>query len=238
MNEARKRALPRLSSLGRNPVRSGRALVHWGEPMTSDEELLTAWRAGDREAGDSLLARHFDVVCRFFYFKVGEPAAADLIQQTFLAICEGKQRFRGESAFRTYLLGTARMVLLAHLRRKRRDAARLDPIEHSLAGFGPSPTSALARRREQAILLEALRELPIDLQIAFELYHLEGATAGELAQIYGLSEPGMYGRLRKARLLVIASCEKLAETRELCQSTVEHLDDWVRELRDLPKRAI
>lgn len=199
--------------------------------MASDEELLTAWRAGDRAAGDALLSRHFDAVCRFFYFKVGEEAAADLIQQTFLALCEGKERFRGESAFRSYLLGTARLVLLTHFRKKRREADHVDPLEHSVAALGPSPTSALARRREEEILLQALRELPIDLQIAFELYHLEGVTAAELGRIFGLSEPGMYGRLRKARLLVIAACERLAETPALRASTVERLDDWIRELQ-------
>ena len=201
--------------------------------MERDEDLLDRWRDGDRGAGERLLARHFDVVCRFFYFKVPEDVAADLIQQTFLALCEGKQRFRGESPFRASLLGTARLVLLSHLRRKRRDAEHLDPLEHSVAALGPSPTSALARRREEQLLLQALRELPLDLQIAFELYHLEGLTAGELAQMYGLSEPGMYGRLRKARLLTIAACERLAETAALRSSTVERLDDWVRELQKL-----
>lgn len=198
--------------------------------MASDEELLTAWRAGDRAAGDGLLQRHFDAVCRFFYFKVGEAAAADLIQQTFLALCEGKERFRGESAFRSYLLGTARFVLLTHFRKKRREADHVDPLEHSVASLGPSPTSALAHRREEEILLQALRELPIDLQIAFELYHLEGVTAAELGRIFGLSEPGMYGRLRKARNLVVAACERLAETPALRASTVERLEDWIREL--------
>lgn len=201
--------------------------------MERDEDLLDRWRDGDRGAGERLLARHFDVVCRFFYFKVSEDVAADLIQQTFLALCEGKQRFRGESPFRAYLLGTARLVLLSHFRHKRRDAEHLDPLEHSVTALAPSPTSVLARRREEQILLQALRELPLDLQIAFELYHLEGVTAGELAQMYGLSEPGMYGRLRKARLLTIAACERLAETAALRTSTVEHLDDWVRELQKL-----
>ena len=51
--------------------------------------------------------------------------------------------------------------------------------------------------------------------------------------MYGLSEPGMYGRLRKARLLTIAACERLAETAALRSSTVERLDDWVRELQKL-----
>jgi RNA polymerase sigma factor (sigma-70 family) len=198
--------------------------------VASDEELLTAWRAGDRAAGDALLQRHFDAVCRFFYFKVGEAAAADLIQQTFLAMCEGKQRFRGESAFRSYLLGTARLVLLTHFRKKRREADHVDPLEHSVAALGPSPTSALAHRREEEILLQALRELPIDLQIAFELYHLEGVTAAELGRIFGLSEPGMYGRLRKARTLVVAACERLADSPALRASTVERLEDWIREL--------
>jgi len=89
----------------------------------------------------------------------------------------------------------------------------------------------VARRREEQILLQALRSLPLELQIVFELYHLEGLTAGELAAMHCISEPGMYGRLRKARLLTIAACERLAETPALRQSTVDRLEDWARELR-------
>lgn len=196
----------------------------------ADDALLAAWRAGDRGAGEALLARHFDVVCRFFHNKVGDEAP-DLIQQTFLAMCEGRERFRGDSEFRGYLLGTARNVLLGHFRGKRRQAERFDPLEHSVADLQLSFTSVVAKQREEAILLQALRGLPLELQVVFELYHLEGMTAGELAKMYGISEPGMYGRLRKARLLTIAACERLAETPALRQSTVDRLDDWARELR-------
>ena len=199
-------------------------------PVAEDLELLTSWRAGDRAAGEALLARHFDTVCRFFHNKVGDDAP-DLIQQTFLALCESRERFRGEAPFRSYLLGTARNVLLAHFRRKRKQAERFDPLEHSVADQQTSFTTELARRREEQILLQALRSLPLELQIVFELYHLEGLTAGELAAMHGISEPGMYGRLRKARLLTIAACERLAETPALRESTIGHLDDWARELR-------
>lgn len=195
----------------------------------TDDALLTAWRAGDRSAGDALLARHFDVVCRFFYNKVGDEAP-DLIQRTFLALCEGRERFRGDSEFRGYLLGTARNVLLSHFREKRRAADRFDALEHSVEDLQLSFTSVVAQRREEEILLQALRSLPVELQVVFELYHLEGMTAGELAKMHGISEPGMYGRLRKARLLTIAACEKLAETPALRESTVDRLDDWARSL--------
>ncbi len=199
--------------------------------MGEDLELLTAWRAGDRAAGEALLARHFDAVCRFFHNKVGDDAS-DLIQQTFLALCEGRERYRGEAGFRGYVLGVARNLLLAHFRRKRKQAERFDPLEHSVADLQASFTSELTRRREEQILLQALRSLPLELQIVFELYHLEGLTAGQLAAMHGISEPGMYGRLRKARLLTIAACERLAETPALRVSTVEKIDDWARALRE------
>jgi hypothetical protein len=46
-----------------------------------DLELLQRWREGDQDAGELLLARHFDAVCRFFRNKVGD-AAPDLIQRS------------------------------------------------------------------------------------------------------------------------------------------------------------
>jgi RNA polymerase sigma-70 factor (ECF subfamily) len=199
-------------------------------PVDEDLELLTAWRAGDRVAGEALLARHFDAVCRFFHNKVGDDAA-DLIQQTFLALCEGRERYRGEAGFRGYVLGVARNLLFSYFRGKRKQAERFDPLAQSVADLQASFTSVLTRRREEQILLQALRSLPLDLQVVFELYHLEGLTAGQLAGMYGISEPGMYGRLRKARLLTIAACARLAETPALRDATVEGLDDWARALR-------
>jgi RNA polymerase sigma factor (sigma-70 family) len=197
-----------------------------------DAVLLERWREGDRDAGELLVARHFDGLCRFFRNKVGDDAP-DLIQQTFLACCEGRERIRGESRFRTYLFGVAKNVLFTHFRRRRKAAERFDPLEESVAQLGPTFGSALGRRREEQVLLQALRSLPLDLQIVFELYHLEGLTAGELAQMHGITESGMYGRLRKARLLVIAEVERIAETPDLRKSTVHGLDDWAAGLRDL-----
>ena len=52
--------------------------------MESDAELVDAWRAGDRGAGEALFERHYDAVARFFHNKVGD-AASDLIQRAFLA---------------------------------------------------------------------------------------------------------------------------------------------------------
>lgn len=62
----------------------------------SDEELLAAWRAGERRAGELLFERYYEPVARFFFNKT--DAAAELIQQTFLACVEGAAKFRGPGA--------------------------------------------------------------------------------------------------------------------------------------------
>lgn len=197
-----------------------------------DLELLQRWRDGDEEAGERLLARHFDAVCRFFRNKVGD-AAPDLIQQTFLACCESRGQIRDESAFRSFLFGVARNILLGHYKRKRAAAERFDPLADSVIELGdPSAGSLLGRRQEETIILQALRALPLDLQIVFELYHLEGLTARELGKIYGLTEPGMYGRLRKAKLLLEAEVAQLTRSPELRESTLSGLEDWAAAIRE------
>jgi RNA polymerase sigma-70 factor (ECF subfamily) len=197
-----------------------------------DVALLERWRAGDDAAGEALLARHFDAVCRFFRNKVGD-GAPDLIQQTFLAACESRDRIRGDASFRTYLFGVARYVLLGHFRDKKKSADRLDPLARSVADAGdPSVGSLLGRRQEEVLLLQALRTLPLDLQIVFELYHLEGVTARELGEMYDLTEPGMYGRLRKARMLVEAAVAEIARTPALQKSTIHGLEDWAANIRE------
>ena len=56
----------------------------------------------------------------------------------------------GEAGFRGYVLGVARNLLLAYFRRKRKQAERFDPLEHSVADQQTSFTTEMARRRELA----------------------------------------------------------------------------------------
>ena len=69
-----------------------------------DLELLQRWRDGDRAAGNELFERHFTAVCNFFRNKVSD-GVDDLIQRTFVTCLEVEGGFRGESSFRSYLMG-------------------------------------------------------------------------------------------------------------------------------------
>ena len=205
-------------------------MVDWRGALTTDFELLDAWRAGDREAGNRLFERYFEAVCRFFSNKV-HAQIDDLIQKTFLGCIEGRDRFQKQASFRTYLFAVAHNVLRAHFRERRRDGEPFDPTQNSSDEFGPSPSSVLAVHQEQRLLLEALRRLPLDYQLVLELYYWEDMPAPELAQVLGIAEGTVRSRLRRAKEALSTRMAEIAKEPELLRTTMSNLDRWVRSLR-------
>ncbi len=195
----------------------------------SDLDLLERWRSGDVRAGNELFERHFDAVYRFFVHKA-ESDATDLVQRTFLACTEARDRFRGASSFRTFLFAIARNELLAFYRRRRSDA--LDPAASSVADLSPSPSTMLARRREHRLLLEALRAIPVDLQIAIELHYWEQMSAVELGEVLGVPVGTAKSRLRRAREQLTEAMARLESDAGQLETTLANLDHWAASLKD------
>ncbi|MDC0722109.1 RNA polymerase sigma factor [Nannocystis bainbridge] len=197
-----------------------------------DAVLLSAWGAGDGEAGSRLFTRHYRSVYRFFSNKLASLAAVeDLVQQTFTACVEARARFRGDASFRTFVLAIARNLLLKHLRDRRKDPD-IDADAVSLADCGLGASTVVGMRREQQLLLTALRRIAIDSQVVFEMTYWEQMPAREIAAILGETEAAIRGRLRKAKLELRGAIEALARTPDEVSSTIDGLDRWADGLRN------
>ncbi len=198
--------------------------------MTStrnDEELLAAWRAGERGAGELLFERYYEPVARFFCNKT--DAEAELIQRTFLACVEGAANFRGEGSFRSFLFAIAYRQLCRHYRDRRSD--RLDLAEVSVAAMDPSPSQVLVEGEELKLLLAGLRRIPVDCQVALELLYWEQLTTVEMAAVLEIPEGTVKSRLRRGRALLRAAIEALASSPDLAASTLLGIDTWASALR-------
>jgi RNA polymerase sigma factor (sigma-70 family) len=198
--------------------------------VASDAELFEAWRAGDEHAGNELFERHFEALFRFFRGKLHD-GAEDLVQQTFLACVRNIEGYRGEASFRTYLFTIARSKLLDFLKVRRRKQDPLDFEHVSLVDLGVSPSMWAVQREEGMLLATALRHLPVDLQIAIELFHLEDMPASEVARVLGVPEGTVRSRVRRGleqlreHIRRLASAPREAET---TLSLVADLDAKVR----------
>jgi len=191
-----------------------------------DLELLEAWRGGDAAAGELLFERHFESVYRFFCNKVPRDAD-DLVQETFLGCVSARERFRQDASFRTFLFAIARKVLLKY---RERWAPRDEGEEfHAsrVAGLDLSATQIVVESEEQALLLRALRRLPLDLQTALELFYWEGLLSREIAEVLELPPGTVRSRLRRGRELLRELIHELAANPEQRTSTLGDFDQWL-----------
>jgi RNA polymerase sigma-70 factor (ECF subfamily) len=190
--------------------------------VTTDRQLLAAWADGDQAAGQRLFQRHFDAVHRFMASKV-DRGLDDLLQRTFEAALKARQRWPDDAGFRPYLLGIARNVLRRHFRERDRDQRVFDPLETSVALLGASPSTMIGAREEVRVLFEAMRRLPLDLQIALELHYWEAMPAAQIAWVLEIAEGTVRTRLARAKQLLRHELEHSPERSSMSVSaSVEH----------------
>ncbi len=168
-----------------------------GGQEDDDRALLVSWASGDTEAGDAVMRRFFPLLWRYFRNKV-DREVDDLIQATLASCVRHRDKLAQASSVRAYLFSMARHELYGHLRSR----PDFDPLTHSVAAPGTSPSSVAAARDERARLRAALRELPCVLQETVELQLDEELRGPELAEALGVPEGTVRSRLRRAKAML------------------------------------
>ena len=198
--------------------------------VVADVELLERWRAGDTAAGEILFERHFDAIVRFFRNKLTD-GTDDLVQRTFLACVEGRDRLRDDGSFRSWLFGIAHNLLRQHFHARERSP--IDFTSRSAFDLGPSPSTIAARTQAERIVLDALRRIPLDYQVTLELHYWEDLTVPEIADATAVPLGTAKTRLRRGRELLL---ERIGE---LAGAQPAHDDEDVdRRVRDLRSRLL
>jgi RNA polymerase sigma factor (sigma-70 family) len=177
--------------------------------VSDDVSLLAAWRDGNASAGETLIGRHYDAVLRFFRTKAFDDAD-DLAQRTFLRCVEPAAGFRGDSTFRAYLFGIARNVLFEHIRSRMRDR-KVDPDYgvSAIVDLNPGASTIAFRRGEQRRLVHALQKVPLEIQMALELFYWEELSVEELARALDVPPGTVKSRLHRGRSLLREAMESL-----------------------------
>ena len=163
-----------------------------------DLTLVVRAREGDVRAFEALARRHQAALYRTAVRVTGDPGEAeDALQEALLDAWRHLDRFRGESAFSTwmYRLVTNRCI-----------AAHAPPPPGARAGRGRRRRGARFARAaalldlELAALGRAVQDLPDDLRVCWVLRELEGLGYREIAEITGAGETAVRGRIHRARV--------------------------------------
>jgi RNA polymerase sigma factor (sigma-70 family) len=200
----------------------------------SDRDLLDAWAAGDKPAGEVFVERHFDGLYRFFANHLRDEIA-DLVQRTFVACMAKREHFPAHVSVRAFLYGIAHKELLMAMRKHAREQEAVRMVAQD-PGRPTSPSTVIALREEARLLAVAVQRLPVDLQILIELFYWEELSVADLALVLELPEGTVKSRLHRARQLLRDEMETGGAAASMVEVTMSALDRWALDLREAWKR--
>ncbi len=173
-----------------------------------DKELVDRIKAGDKQAFNVLVLKYqhklIKLVSRYVH---DHSEAMDVAQEAFIKAYRALPNFRGDSSFYTWLyrigINTAKNHLVSQGRRPPDsdidavDAERYDIDSRLKDNETPE---ALARRDEvEAVVFDAIDQLPEDLRTAITLRELEGLTYEEISQAMDCPIGTVRSRIFRAR---------------------------------------
>lgn len=197
-------------------------------PALADADLVAALRAGDEATFRALVHRHDPSLRRLARLYVDDAVVGEVVQDTWLAVITGLDRFEGHSSVRTWihriLLNQART---RGVREARTVAAPLfeeapaglpRDLHHPELGPGYWPASpptwdhdpedrALAAEVRAAVRI-AIEELPARQREVIALRDVEGWTSDEVCDALRLTAANQRVLLHRARVHVRARLEE------------------------------
>ncbi len=173
-----------------------------------DGYLVARAVEGYVDAFELLVQRHTAAVYRVALRIIGDPGdAQDITQETFLAAWQNLSRFRGDSAFSTWLYQIVTRRALNHVTRGRTRHAT-DLLAAGDDGWHPGDDSRRDARHDDPraaaqpavdAVTAAVLQLPPAQRAVVVLHHFEQLSYAEIAKLTGSSMPAVRSHLFRAR---------------------------------------
>ena len=175
---------------------------------STDKELVKRVQKGDKGAFDLLVLKYEQKIVNLVMRYVRDPEQAlDITQEAFIKAYRALPRFRGDSAFYTWLyriaVNTAKNYLAAQRRRPMDvELDMQDPDQYGLHARlkeTDTPEGVTLGQELKETLERAIESLPEDLKTAIILRELDGMSYEEIAQTMDCPVGTVRSRIFRAR---------------------------------------
>ena len=173
----------------------------------SDKQLVERVQRGDKRAFDILTLKYqHKIVALVSRYLNDADEVLDISQESFIKAYRALPRFRGDSAFYTWLyriaINTAKNHLVARSRRPPDtdiDVYREFQGDSVVLRDDTSPEHAIAKDQLESVIFSAIDDLPEELKVAVTLRELEGLTYEEIAEVMECPVGTVRSRIFRAR---------------------------------------
>ena len=172
-----------------------------------DDKLVKLAKKGDSRAFDLLVLKYQGRVAQLVSRYVSNAAEVeDVTQEAFIKAYRALPKFRGDSAFYTWLYRIAANAAKNHLvalsRRPTTDLALDDSESYEVPGRlkdNESPDEVIMGQQLEAVISQAIDVLPLELKAALTLREFEGLSYDEIAEVLECPIGTVRSRIFRAR---------------------------------------
>ena len=174
----------------------------------SDQELVERVQKGDKKAFDLLVLKYQHKIVKLISRYIRDEAEVfDVAQEAFIKAYRALPRFRGDSAFYTWLyriaVNTAKNFLVSQGRRPPESDIDADEAEQYSGASAlrdiSTPERLLLKDEIESVVYKAIEQLPEDLRTAITLREMEGLSYEEIAQAMDCPVGTVRSRIFRAR---------------------------------------
>ncbi|ARN75351.1 RNA polymerase sigma factor RpoE [Oceanicoccus sagamiensis] len=174
----------------------------------SDQQLVERVQKGDNRAFDLLVLKYqhkiFGLISRYIR---DHDEIKDVAQEAFIKAFRALPKFRGDSAFYTWLyriaINTAKNYLVARNRRPPATDVDVEDAEYYESASSlrdiENPENALYGEELKAVVEKAMKALPEDLRAAVTLREFEGLSYEDIADVMECPVGTVRSRIFRAR---------------------------------------
>ncbi len=175
---------------------------------SSDQELVARVQKGDKKAFDILVRKYQHRIAKLISRYIQDPSEVlDVSQEAFIKAYRALPKFRGDSAFYTWIyriaINTAKNHLVAQGRRPQSvDIDADDGMRYEvIPGLrdNATPERLILRDEIEQVIFKAIEELPDDLRTAITLRELDGLSYEEISEAMGCPIGTVRSRIFRAR---------------------------------------
>ncbi len=187
-----------------------------------DQELVERAQRGDKQAFGLLVEKYQRKLARLLSRFVRDPAEVeDVTQEAFIKAYRALPKFRGDSAFYTWLyrigINTAKNYLMAAGRRAPTSTGVDSDEAESLAEGEQlrdinTPESLILSREIGDTVNATMEGLPEELRTAIQLREIEGMSYEDIAQIMNCPIGTVRSRIFRAREAIAVQLKPLLDT--------------------------
>jgi RNA polymerase sigma-70 factor (ECF subfamily) len=176
--------------------------------VVTDQQLVAKVQKGDSRAFDMLVLKYqhkiMGLISRYVH---DADEVQDVAQEAFIKAYRALPKFRGDSAFYTWLyriaINTAKNHLVSRSRRPPGSDVDVEDAEYFDAGSAlrtiETPESALFGEELKAVVERAISGLPDDLRTAVTLREFDGLSYEDIAEIMDCPVGTVRSRIFRAR---------------------------------------